>query len=97
MAAIDYTIADSTEFALAHDEYPDLRIAFDFPGSQSLAWAASSRDPDFLSYLTGYFSRLNADGQLAAIVKRYYGRSEDMEFVGRPRLHAPCAMSPAAL
>src|SRR5580692_12831430 len=36
---IDYTIADSTEFAFAHDEHPDLRIAFDFPGSQSLAWA----------------------------------------------------------
>ena len=32
---IDYTIADSTEFALAHDAHPDLRIAFDFPGSQS--------------------------------------------------------------
>ena len=29
---IDYTIADSTEFALAHDVHPDLRIAFDFPG-----------------------------------------------------------------
>ena len=81
---IDYTIADSTEFALAHDAFPDLRIAFDFPGSQSLAWAASSRDPDFLSYLTGYFSHLNADGQLAAIVKRYYGRPEDQEFSNAP-------------
>ena len=82
--SFDYTIADSTEFALAHDEFPDLRIAFDFPGSQSLAWAASSRDPDFLSYLTAYFSRLNADGQLATIVKRYYGRPEDMEFANAP-------------
>src|SRR3984893_10531694 len=45
---IDYTIADSTEFALAHDAHPDLRIAFDFPGSQSLAWAASTRDPGFV-------------------------------------------------
>jgi membrane-bound lytic murein transglycosylase F len=59
---IDYTIADSTEFALAHDAHPDLRIAFDFAGSQSLAWAVN--------------------GELAAIVKRYYGRSEDLEFVG---------------
>ena len=44
---IDYTIADSTEFAFAHDAHPDLRIAFDFPGSQSLAWAASDRYPGF--------------------------------------------------
>ena len=80
--SIDYTIADSTEFALAHQAHPDLRIAFDFPGSQSLAWAASTRDPEFVRELSDYFSRLNVDGELAAIVKRYYGRSEDLEFVG---------------
>jgi membrane-bound lytic murein transglycosylase F len=82
--SIDYTIADSTEFALAHDAHPDLRIAFDFPGSQSLAWAASSRDPGFLNAVSVYFSRLNAGGELAAIVKRYYGRAEDLEFVNAP-------------
>src|SRR5580704_9988162 len=79
---IDYTIADSTEFALAHDVHPDLRIAFDFPGSQSLAWAASTHDPGFLHDMTNYFARLNVNGELAAIVKRYYGRSEDLSFVG---------------
>jgi membrane-bound lytic murein transglycosylase F len=76
---IDYTIADSTEFALAHDEHPDLRIAFDFPGIQSLAWATSTHDPEFLRDVGWYFSRLNTDGELAAIVNRYYGRSEDLE------------------
>src|SRR5450755_320125 len=80
--SLDYTIADSTEFALAHDAHPDLRIAFDFPGSQSLAWAASSRDPRFLNDMNGFFSRLNTAGELAAIVKRYYGRSEDLQFAG---------------
>jgi membrane-bound lytic murein transglycosylase F len=80
--SIDYTIADSTEFALAHDAHPELRIAFDFNGSQSLAWAANTRDPGFLRELDGYFARLNVNGELAAIVKRYYGRSEDLEFVG---------------
>ena len=53
---IDYTIADSTEFALAHDVHPDLRIAFDFPGSQSLAWAASTRYPEFLLDMSNYFA-----------------------------------------
>ncbi|MDB6084836.1 MAG: hypothetical protein JWN43_2717 [Gammaproteobacteria bacterium] len=79
--SIDYTIADSTEFALAHDVHPELRIAFDFPGSQSLAWAAGTRDRDFLLEVSSYFSRLHSDGELAAIVKRYYGRSEDRDFV----------------
>jgi membrane-bound lytic murein transglycosylase F len=80
--SIDYTIVDSTEFALAHDAHPDLRIAFDLPGSQSLAWAASDRDPEFLHDMSNYFARLNVNGELASIVKRYYGRSEDLEFVG---------------
>ena len=82
--SIDYTIADSTEFALAHDVHPDLRIAFDFPGNQSLAWAASVRDRDFLREVGSYFSRMSSDGQLAAIVKRYYGRAEGMEFAAAP-------------
>ena len=32
--------------------------------------------------MSNYFARLNVNGELAAIVKRYYGRSEDLEFVG---------------
>ena len=80
--AIDYTIADSTEFALAHDEHPELRIAFDFPGAQSIAWAASDRDPSFLRTINDYFAHLHADGELAAIVRRYYGRAENLEFAG---------------
>jgi membrane-bound lytic murein transglycosylase F len=32
--------------------------------------------------MTNYFATLNGSGELAAIVKRYYGRSEDQEFVG---------------
>ena len=79
---IDYTIADSTEFALAHDAHPDLRIAFDLSGTQSIAWAASVRDPNFVNEVSAYFSQLNEHGELAAIVKRYYGRSDDVDFVG---------------
>jgi membrane-bound lytic murein transglycosylase F len=79
---IDYTIADSSEFALAHDVNPELRIAFDFPDSQSLAWAVTSRDPGFLQNINGYFARVNSNGELAAIMQRYYGRSENLEFAG---------------
>jgi membrane-bound lytic murein transglycosylase F len=95
--SIDYTIADSTEFALAHSAHPELRIAFDFTGSQSLAWAASTRDPGFLHDMSNYFAHLSVDGELAAIVKRYYGRSEDSGIRRRARFHAPFAKPPAAL
>jgi membrane-bound lytic murein transglycosylase F len=80
--SIDYTIADSSEFALAHDAHPDLRIAFDFPGMESIAWAASVRDSSFVRDVSGYFARLRAGGELAAIMQRYYGRSEDAELAG---------------
>jgi membrane-bound lytic murein transglycosylase F len=81
---IDYTIADSTEFAFAHDAYPDLRIAFDFPGSQSLAWAASDRYPDFVRDMGTYFSSEYRSGHLASVLSRYYDRSEDAEFAEAP-------------
>ncbi|HEX3914156.1 MAG TPA: membrane-bound lytic murein transglycosylase MltF [Steroidobacteraceae bacterium] len=81
---IDYTIADSTEFALAHAVHPDLRIAFDFEGDRPLAWGASDRDPRFARDLGEYFARLKLDGELATIVNHYYGRTEDAEFAGGP-------------
>jgi len=82
--SIDYTIADSTEFGFAHDAHPDLRIAFDFPGSQSLAWAASDRYPEFQLDMHEYFANLKGAGELAVIVNRYYGRSDVAEFAEAP-------------
>ena len=79
---IDYTIADSAEFALAHAVHPQLRIAFDLPGIRSLAWAVSSDHPDFLNSIGEYFATIQASGELAAIMQRYYGRAENMHFVG---------------
>jgi membrane-bound lytic murein transglycosylase F len=85
---IDYTIADSTEFGLAHVAHPELRIAFDFPGSQSLAWAVSAREPAFLRDVGAYFARLNASGDLNGILARYYGPAEYLDYVGpRSFLH----------
>jgi membrane-bound lytic murein transglycosylase F len=75
-----YTIADSTEFALAHDLHPDLRIAFDLGRSESLAWAASGRDPDFLREIRRYFAGMDVNGELPVIMNRYYGRTESLEF-----------------
>ncbi len=79
---IDYTLADSAEFALAHALHPDLRVAFDLPDARSLAWAVSARHPDFLGAVADYFSQIRADGELGSIVQRYYNRAEDVAFVG---------------
>ena len=62
---------------------PELRIAFDFPDSQSLAWAVSDRDTDFLRMVNAYFSRMipataSSPRSSSAITRR----AENSEFVG---------------
>lgn len=37
-----------------------------------------------MAEINDYFARLSGDGELAAIVKRYYDRSEDFEYAGDP-------------
>ena len=65
--------------------------------SQSVAWAASTRYPEFLRDMSAYFAGLNRNGELASIVNRYYGRSEDAGVRGERRIHAAFAEPLAAL
>jgi membrane-bound lytic murein transglycosylase F len=79
---IDYTIADSNEFAQARDAHPELAVAFDFAGEQELAWALSSRDDSLMKAVRQYFAQVAIRGDLGEIMKRYYGRGEKLRFVG---------------
>jgi membrane-bound lytic murein transglycosylase F len=81
---IDYTVADSTEFSIAHSVHPELRVAFDFPGPRSLAWAVTARDPGFLQMVSDYFSNIRHSGELATIVNHYYNRPENVDYAGPP-------------
>jgi membrane-bound lytic murein transglycosylase F len=79
--AIDYTIADSNEFAVSRAFHPEIRVAFDLQRNKSLAWVANTRDASLLNRLGAYFTSLTADGQLAAILDRYYGNIRRFEYV----------------
>ncbi len=79
---IDFTIADSNEFAQARDANPELAVAFDFAGEQQLAWGLSSRDDSLMNEVRRYFARVAIRGDLGEIMKRYYGRGEKLQFVG---------------
>jgi membrane-bound lytic murein transglycosylase F len=78
---IDYTIADSNEFAVSRAYHPEIRVAFDLNRSKSLAWAVNTHDASLLNRLAAYFASLTADGQLAAIMNRYYGNIRRVEYV----------------
>lgn len=69
---IDYTVADSNEFAIGRDFHADIAIAFDLNQGKSLAWLVNTRDTSLLSRVSTFFSSIDADGRLANILDRYY-------------------------
>ena len=79
---IDYTIVDSTEFALGRNFHQQVRVGFDLMAGESIAWALNARDASLQQRVTEFFRRMMGGGQLAAILDRYYGRSNRFEYVG---------------
>ncbi len=79
---IDYTILDSTEFALGRNFHPQVRVAFDLMAGESLAWAMSARDTSLRERVEQFFSGLVRSGALAGVLERYYGKSERFDYVG---------------
>ena len=68
---LDFTVADSNEFALGHHFHPTLRVAFDLEGPRSLAWALPADQPDLAHAVSGFFARMAANGQLEALFARH--------------------------
>lgn len=78
---LDYTVADSNEFAISRAYHPEIRVAFDLQSSKALAWAVNTRDNTLLNRVTAYFASIQADGQLAAMLDRYYNNVRRFEYV----------------
>ena len=79
---IDYTIVDSTEFALGRNFHPHVRVAFDLMAGESLAWAMSAHDSSLRERVEVFFSEFARTGQLAGVLERYYGKTERFDYVG---------------
>lgn len=80
---LEYTVADSNEYAVGLSFHPDLAIAFDLSNGKSLAWLVHSRDYTLLNRVSSFFSVLYADSRLADILNRYYSKRR-----AAPVLHA---------
>jgi membrane-bound lytic murein transglycosylase F len=78
---IDYTIADSNEFAVSRAYHPEMRIAFDLTQGKSLAWAINAHDSSLPTRVSAFFATLKADGQLNAILDRHYNNLRRFEYV----------------
>ncbi len=80
---IDYTIADSNEFALNRRYYPELRVAFDLGEPEPVAWAfPRRRDPSLQEAAAAFFTRIRADGTLAQLEDRHFGHVNGLDYVG---------------
>ncbi|MCU7915053.1 MAG: membrane-bound lytic murein transglycosylase MltF [Candidatus Thiodiazotropha sp. (ex Gloverina cf. vestifex)] len=79
---IDYTIADSNEFAITRRFMPNLGVAFDLTQPQSLAWAmAHAEDASLFNTMNQFFDRIAEDGTLEQLIERYYGHIGRLNFV----------------
>ena len=77
---LDATVADRNEFFLTRPYHPELRIAFNLPTPDELAWALPKDDPDIVLRVASYFSeleRIEPD-----IVARYYEPDERYDYAG---------------
>jgi membrane-bound lytic murein transglycosylase F len=80
--SIDYTIVDSTEFSLGRNFHQEVRVGFDLMAGESIAWAMNARDESLQRRVDAFFRHMTRGGQLAAILDRYYGRSNRFDYVG---------------
>jgi membrane-bound lytic murein transglycosylase F len=78
---LDATVADSNEFAMARNFHPELRIAFNLPAHEELAWAVARGESAMLERIDRFLAA-SQDG-LAEIVARYYAEDDRLDaFVG---------------
>lgn len=79
---IDYTIADSNEFAVTRRFMPNLGVAFNLTKPQPLAWAmAHAEDSSLYEAMEAFFNRIDEDGTLDELIERYYGHIGRLNFV----------------
>lgn len=80
-AAIDATVANSTDYAVGRHLHPELRRGLEIASAQDVAWALSPRDRSLDAAVARYFEELKSSGELTAILDRYYAEAEDFDYL----------------
>jgi membrane-bound lytic murein transglycosylase F len=79
---IDYTIADSNEFAVTRRFMANLGVAFNLTDPQPLAWAmAHAEDSSLYDAMVDFINHIAEDGTLDELIERYYGHIGRLNFV----------------
>lgn len=81
--SIDVTVADSNDVELHRNFLPEIRVAFDVGASDELAFAFPKKHSQALVREADTFlARIERNGRLARIMDRYYGHTDDLDYVG---------------
>jgi len=80
---IDYTVADSTSFDVHRHYMPELAVAMNLKESDQLAWAfPKSNSEGIRAEADAYFAGIKTNGKLEQILDRYYGHTDEFNYVG---------------
>ena len=80
---IDLTVADSPDFNVQRQFYPDLRVALDLEIGDPIAWAFPKGSADsLLARADDFLIKSRRDGTLAKVHDRYYGHTKKFDYVG---------------
>ena len=80
---LDFTIADSTDFNIQRNFYPDLRVALPLEENGPIAWAfAKDSGNSLLARADEFIINAERSGLLARVNDRYYGHIEEFDYVG---------------
>jgi membrane-bound lytic murein transglycosylase F len=76
---IDCTVADSNLVAVHQRYYLGIRKAFALGEPETLAWAMNPEQPKLLAAANAYFAKVSANGELEALLHKYYGHTEEFD------------------
>ena len=75
----DAVIVNGLAFDPVRNQYPDMRVAFDLPDTQKIAWAMHPMGSQALrTRLAHYMDAARTDGSLARIHERYFGHVKQL-------------------
>jgi len=78
---VDCTVADSDIVAINRRYFPNLQVAFDLTGPQSLAWVLPRGAKALRNALDRWFAHYRGDGELADVMDRYYAHARVFDYV----------------
>ena len=75
--AIDFIIIDSNEFIAQRSFFPSLRVGFNLPYNQQLAWLLkkSATNSRLQQRINIFFKKIEEDGTLEKLKERHYGHA----------------------